>query len=95
MNTERGCFSISANEPPLAGRHYIAGVYDGNSLKLYIDGKLVNERAASGRICASTADLCIGQIQNGLGKFRGSIDRLRISNVARSENWIRHSISGE
>ena len=95
VNTERGCFSISANEPPLAGRHYIAGVYDGNSLKLYIDGKLVNERAASGRICASTANLCIGQIQNGLGKFRGSIDRLRISNIARSENWIRHSIYGD
>jgi len=91
VNTDRGVISISANRMPSPGKHSIAGVYDGRSIKLYIDGDLVNEQPATGRIHASAADLCIGRIQDGLGEFRGSIQRLRISDVARSGEWIRAS----
>ena len=82
VNTEGGVLSIAANEVPAAGKHHVVGVYDGNTIRLYIDGELVNEQSGQGRICTSTVDLAIGPIL-------GVVKHVRICDVARSAAWIK------
>ena len=89
VNTDKGPRSVAANRGPELGRHHLVGTYDGNVLRLYIDGQLVNEQAASGRIVRNDVDVAIGRVLNGLGQFRGSIEEVRISTCARTSDWIR------
>lgn len=91
VNTEHGPISIAANQapPPEAGRHHLAGVYDGRSIRLYIDGQLVNEQSASGNILPGAGDLALGGILDGRGEFDGSIEEVRISDTPRSRDWIQ------
>ncbi len=89
VNTEGGPISIAANRRPEPGRHHLAGVYDGETIRLYIDGELVNEQAGSGAIVNNEEEIAIGRILTGLGGFRGRINEVRISGCARSGSWIR------
>ncbi len=89
VNTDKGAMSIAANEVLGAGRHYIVGVYDGDRIRLFIDGMLANEQSAKGKIVNSKTGLAIGRVQDGLGYFGGRIFEVRISDVARSAEWIR------
>jgi hypothetical protein len=82
VNTEQGARSIAANRLPSAGRHHLAGVYDGRSIRLFLDGNLVNEQAASGRLVASAVPLTTGPVE-------GEIERIRISDCARGADWLR------
>jgi Concanavalin A-like lectin/glucanases superfamily/Calcineurin-like phosphoesterase len=71
-----------------AGRwHHIAGVFDGNELRAYVDGQLVASQAGSGVRKANALPLFIGADPNGSGKptsfFAGAIDEVRISTGAR------------
>jgi len=81
VNTEHGPRSVAANQTPPAGRHHFAGVYDGETIILYLDGELVNRRPASGRLLTNDADLSIGP-------FTGAIHEVRISAAARSADWL-------
>lgn len=89
VNTTRGALSVSANQKPKLGRHYIAGVYDGKWIRLFIDGVLVNQQEGYGKIVTNDTDLSIGKVLNGLGHFDGMIEEVRISAVARSPDWIK------
>jgi hypothetical protein len=89
VNTDRGALSVSTHEMPPPGRHHLAGVYDGNSLKLYLDGKLAAERSGTGTLQANGIPIIAGQINDGQGQFRGSIERIRVFNTARSEEEIQ------
>ncbi len=89
VNTDRGALSITVHRMPPPGRHHLAGVFDGNSLKLYLDGNLAAERSGSGTLQANDIPIIAGQINDGLGQFRGSIERIRVFNAARSEEEIR------
>ena len=89
INTVNGPVSVSANRNPQTGWHHLAGVYDGKCLRLYIDGELVNEQACSGKIVSNDVDAAIGRMLNGGGQFRGKISEVRISDVARSADYIR------
>ena len=68
--------------------HHIAYVYDGTQERLYLDGALIASRAASGGVGTGNGTITtnVGAIfRDGfiVGSFRGYIDTLRISNVAR------------
>jgi len=89
VNTDRGTVSVAANRPPPPGRHHIAGVYDGRTIRLYLDGEPVNVREASGRIMRNDADVAVGCISEGAGILEGTISEVRISLRARSDDWIR------
>ena len=71
--------------------------FDGTSLKIYIDGVLNNSIAASGSITPSTVTAIkvnIGSMytSNTPSKFfKGSIDEVRVWNVARTATQIRQS----
>lgn len=79
---------------------YFTLTYDantaGNNLKLYRDGVLVDSAARTGPLIttsgASTAPLTISKSSNSGaagGGYRGGVDEVRVSNVARSEAWVK------
>ena len=69
----------------------LAGVRDGSTLRLYVDGKLVNQKTFSGGYIASTSPISVG---TNLGdrelfgfaprNWRGKIFSLRISDTVRA-----------
>lgn len=89
VNTERGVVGIAAHRALPPGKYHIAGVYDGQSVKLYINGELVAQRSGSGRIVACDQPVAVGHIHGGLANFEGVIHDVAISNVARGADEIR------
>lgn len=59
--------------------HHVAGVYDGQALRLFIDGKPAGETAHSGPIAQHASAVNIGRNPDVRGRrFRGAIDEVRI-----------------
>jgi len=72
---------------------YLAGVYDGDNMLLYANGKLINRLPVTERIVTNNIPLSIGM--NNLGKREAAdalIDEVRIWNVARTGEQIRDSM---
>ena len=68
---------------------HIAGVYDGNSLKLYINGNLDANQTISTLVGENTNNLLIGNaLQTGTDYF-GYLDELKISKTNRTSSWIK------
>jgi hypothetical protein len=86
--TRGGVISVAANRPMPPGRHHLAGVYDGRSIKFYIDGRLVNEQEASGEIQAGDGEITIGSLAGGGAAFTGTIGEVRVSATARNADWL-------
>jgi hypothetical protein len=93
VNTSRGALSVSMHGMPTPGSHHLAGTYDGDSIKLYLDGNLTVQRSGAGELIANEIPIVTGQINDGLGQFRGSIERIRVFSTARSEEAIRSNTS--
>ncbi len=89
VNTTTGPLSIAAHQVLTPGWHHLAGVYNGRSIKLFVDGALVGERAGSGPIQENDVDISIGRIAGGAARFRGVIHEIRIAAAARSDAWIK------
>lgn len=71
----------------------LSSVYDGDSVRLYVDGLEVARTAATGGaglLDSLTTPIYIGG-NPGLSprEFQGDIDEVRVSTVARSADWIR------
>ena len=68
---------------------YLAMSYDGATVKLYVNGELMFSSAASGTILtASTPSIKIGFDGSG-NPYVGKMSRVRMSNIARSQTYIR------
>jgi hypothetical protein len=79
---------VEAGAPVGNGRWtHLAGVYDGEEVRLYIDGSLVAETPAPGEMTATSLPLMIGADPDARGRpqmsFDGLIDEVRISDGAR------------
>ncbi|MBS4029356.1 MAG: VCBS repeat-containing protein, partial [Ignavibacteriales bacterium] len=70
--------------------YHLAWVYDGTNAYIYIDGILYGF-AANPEFSKSGTEMGIGY-HNGDGHFNGSIDEVRIWNVARYQSEIRASL---
>jgi hypothetical protein len=68
--------------------HLAHGTFDGSNVKIYTEGVLRTTTAFSGAINNDNQALGIGQLPNGLNKFAGLIDEVRVASVARSADWI-------
>ena len=89
VNTTAGAVSAAPHRPLTPGRHHLAGVYSGHSIKLFVDGVLIAERGASGApLHGNDVDISIGHL-SGAARFLGAIDQVRISSTARSDDWIK------
>ncbi|MHC4462611.1 MAG: LamG-like jellyroll fold domain-containing protein [Planctomycetota bacterium] len=69
--------------------HHVAGTFDGNKMRVYLDGLQISSLEKPGRIISGGgADAFIGS-SGGRGEFfQGSIDDLRIYNVALQSNEV-------
>ncbi len=80
----------SASEPLVLEQwHHVAATYAKGKSQLYLDGQLVGTRASERATMSLMEDVCMdigGGRQFG---FAGEIDEVRISNVARSADWMR------
>jgi PKD repeat protein len=68
---------------PLNTWSHVAGTYDGNTMRLYVNGVLVSSTAQTGNISTSLGSLMIGGNPSAPGKgWVGKIDEVRIYNRA-------------
>ncbi|MBX7257028.1 MAG: DUF4981 domain-containing protein [Candidatus Hydrogenedentes bacterium] len=65
--------------------HHIAGTYDGETLRLFIDGRFVAEKAHAGTADFSPYPVYIGRNPELMRTMRGTIDSVRIYGYALSE----------
>ena len=79
------------------GRHHIAASFDGDSIRLYVDGALTGAAAWTlGSLYFGTEDLLIGADNWGCGYYRrfdGFIDDVRLWNVARTREQIANAMN--
>jgi len=74
--------------------HHIAFTYDGAFVKIYIDGVLDFQQAATGVLTANTAPLSIGyNFTTGNYPFVGKIDEFSAWNIARTQSDIQNSMN--
>ncbi|NPA86699.1 MAG: DUF2341 domain-containing protein, partial [Candidatus Diapherotrites archaeon] len=77
---------------------HVAGVYDGSTLRLYVDGKLAGYVTATGEINYAGASDFLGigsYFSNGFaGSWAGLVDELRMYPVALGEEEIRALVEG-
>ncbi|OGV67015.1 MAG: hypothetical protein A3K19_29610 [Lentisphaerae bacterium RIFOXYB12_FULL_65_16] len=71
--------------------YHVAGVYDGSTVAVYIDGELCASAAATTNIASNANPLEIGASPSYVGtrQFDGRIDEVRVWNVARTPQQIR------
>ena len=89
VNTTQGVLGIAAHQTLTPGWHHLAGVYNGSSIKLFVDGALVGERSGSGAIQMNKVRISIGRLGEGAARFQGGVHEVRISDIARSDDWIK------
>ena len=76
--------------------HHVAGVYNGSTQKLYVDGIEVNSLTCTASISDNSGDVCVGGAAAYPGRlFDGKIDEVRIWNDARTISEIRQNMYRE
>jgi hypothetical protein len=73
--------------------YYLAATYDGESLKVYIDGELEGETPAQGEVTSTDVPLVVGGNSGPGGEvssyfYRGVVDELRVSDIARTPDEV-------
>lgn len=72
---------------------HVAGTFDGESIKIFLNGELIESKTAPGKINWDhiTSNYYIGSFKdfNENNLFNGQIDEIRIWNIARSSNEIK------
>jgi len=76
--------------------YHFAGTYDGDSLRIYINGELEGEAGGVPEIAASDLDLWIGadDWQPGITTFPGILDDIRVYSKALTGGEIKEAMSG-
>lgn len=75
---------------------HAVGVYNGSSMTLYVNGTSVGTAPKSGNIGSSNTPLVLGaDTATSMEYFNGVLDEARISNSARSADWIATGYNNE
>ena len=77
--------------------HYIVGTYDEETVRIYVDGvEGTPNTDPSGALIPVTGDTLIGIHANLVSNpMIGTIDEVRISNIARSKDWVVTSFNNQ
>jgi len=70
--------------------YHIAGTFDGERLRVYVDGQILRETKAQGSLARDAVTTYIGYGDSTF--FRGRIDEVRLWRIARSEDEIREAL---
>jgi hypothetical protein len=90
-----GWHTLSAAFPSLNVWHHLAATYDGATMSVYIDGVLAASQAQTGAISTNTNALAVG-VQPGYSEyFAGSVDEVRVWNIARTQAQIQAGMNSE
>ena len=75
--------------------YHAAGTYDGEAIKIYIDGEFSNELKASGDIATTTDVLTIGAGKGAAGnRFDGIVDEVGLFNRALTDDEVKETMVG-
>ena len=74
--------------------YHAAGTYDGKAIKIYINGKLSNEKPGGGAIAVTNDVLVIGAAKRGDLRFHGIIDEVGIYNRALTPDEVKGTMEG-
>lgn len=89
----------ASNTVVLNNWQHVVGVWNGSNLRIYVDGNLIatTTGVTDSSFATTTNSLMIGNNQAGTGaeRFAGSIDDVRIWNVARTPEQINGSMNCE
>jgi PKD repeat protein len=77
---------------PLNTWTFLAGTYDGHTLKMYVNGNLVGSVSVSGNIFSTTDPLRLGGDWSG-EMFTGLVDNVRIYNKALTQTQIQQDMN--
>jgi hypothetical protein len=92
INTESGVKGVAAHQILSPGRHHLAGTYDGEHVRLYIDGSLAASRRASGKLLdCDNVPITVGHLCDGMSEFRGRIHAVRLSDTSHDAERMRQS----
>ncbi|HOR06246.1 MAG TPA: LamG domain-containing protein, partial [Candidatus Dojkabacteria bacterium] len=75
--------------PTVGAWNHVVSTYDGTTIKCYLNGSLIS--SASATLNLSSTAFKIAQVQISEAYFNGSIDEIRISNIARTADEIRQA----
>ena len=90
-----GWHTLSAVFPSMNAWHHLAATYDGATMKVYVDGVLSASQAQTGTIATNTNVLALGD-QTGYSEyFGGSVDEVRVWNIARTQAQIQAGMNSE
>lgn len=67
--------------------HYVVGTFDGTTASLWVDGGSPASVSAATPIWPSQ-NMFLGNRADGQRAFNGLIDEVRVSNIARSNDWV-------
>ncbi len=88
-NNGTGVGLASNGTIPLNQWTHVVGTYDGSNLRLFLNGTSDSSTAASGSVAAVSQTTEIGYNNlYGPQSFTGQIDEVRISQTARSADWV-------
>lgn len=88
-NSWREARSSTGNLVTIGTWHHIAGTFDGNQVRIFLDGVEVGSTPVTGGIDANPAAVHIGNSSGFGGRlFNGQIDDVKIWNIARSPSEI-------
>jgi hypothetical protein len=85
----------STSDIPQSQWTHVAGTYDGITMRLYINGTEDNTDPQSISIPTNNEVLTIGGRSGASHTFIGIIDEVRISNTARTFDWIKTSYTNQ
>ena len=75
--------------------HYVVATYDGSMMRLYVDGAVVAQAAATGTITSSSSvALNLGRYNGGGQAFSGSLDEVAVTASALSQTDISARLYG-
>ncbi|MFZ2190463.1 MAG: LamG-like jellyroll fold domain-containing protein [Candidatus Magasanikiibacteriota bacterium] len=78
-----------ANTVRMSEWNYVAMTYDGVSIKAYVNGVKVGERAQTGLISQTTENLSVGMLNGRMNAFQGILDEVKIYKQALSVEELK------
>jgi hypothetical protein len=67
----------------------LAGIFNGSTASLFVDGGLVDSRSALGGLQSSNVALTLGSFSDGVNSFNGSVDEVVVYNRVLSDSEIK------